>query len=104
MHAYKLMRRRRDGTVGPLFINRRQVVTPGVWLPAENHPTKGYAVRPGWHCCSKPAAPHLKDNPVHEMRQWWLVEIRNYEVLERPQSQGGTWYLSQQMQLIKPLN
>ena len=57
--AYKLLRVRRDLTLGPLFINRTQVIPIGVWLPAEDHPTVGYAHRPGWHAAPNPIAPHL---------------------------------------------
>ena len=35
MLAYKLFRKRKDGTLGPLFINRKQVIVPNVWLPAK---------------------------------------------------------------------
>ena len=45
MKAYKLFKLRADGTLGPLFINRQQVVPIGEWLEAETHPTQGYAVR-----------------------------------------------------------
>lgn len=57
--AYKLFRRRGDGSLGPLFINKRQRIPLGEWLQAEDHPTKGYAHRPGWHCGVAPSAPHL---------------------------------------------
>lgn len=58
--GYKLFRRRRNGTLGPLFINRRQVIPVGEWLDAEAHATRGYAYRPGWHATLRPAAPHLR--------------------------------------------
>jgi hypothetical protein len=59
MKAYKLMKHRKDGTLGSLFIHRKAVIPVGVWLDAEDHPTKGYAHRVGWHCTFKPYAPHL---------------------------------------------
>ena len=31
--AFKLLRMRRDGTIGSLFINRKQVIQLGVWMP-----------------------------------------------------------------------
>jgi hypothetical protein len=52
--AYKLFKVRSNGTIGPLFINARQVIEPGVWLPAEDHPTNGFAHRPGWHATLRP--------------------------------------------------
>lgn len=45
--GYKLLRLRKDGTLGPLFINARMRIPVGKWLKAESHPTKGYALRPG---------------------------------------------------------
>ena len=49
MIAYKLLRIRKDGSIGPLFINQKQRVPIGEWLDAEDHPTSGFAHRPGWH-------------------------------------------------------
>lgn len=98
MIAYKLLRVRKNGTLGPLFINRRQVIRPGVWLPAEDHPTKGYAHRPGWHVTAKPEAPHLSEKD----RAWYVVAIRDYERIARPASQGGVWYLAERMRVIAP--
>lgn len=96
MLAYKLLRKRKNGTLGPLFINRRQIIPIGEWLQAENHPTKGYAIRPGWHTTSKPEAPHLS----MKGRVWMKVEISNYEKMIRPQSQGGIWWLAKQMKVL----
>ena len=97
MIAYKLLRKRKNGTLGPLFINRKQVIPVGKWLQAENHPTKGYAVRPGWHATSKPEAPHLSMRG----RVWTKVEITDYKKLVRPQNQGGVWLLAQQMKVLE---
>ena len=99
MQAYKLFRKRKDGTLGPLFINKTQVITPNVWLPAKAHRTKGFAFRPGWHCCSLPYAPHLK----MEGRVWCLVNIQNVRELVRPAAQGGVWYLAKRLKLLKEL-
>ena len=96
MLAYKLLRVRRDGTLGPLFINKRQIIPLGEWLPAEDHPTKGYAHRPGWHVAPAPLAPHLSERG----RVWMKVEVREYEELVRPASQGGMWYLAKWMRVI----
>ena len=99
MLAYKLFRKRKDGTLGPLFINRKQVIVPSVWLRAEAHRTKGYAFRPGWHCCSKPVAPHLSKVG----RVWCLVQILLVKRIVRPEAQGGLWYLAQRLKLLKEL-
>ena len=100
IRAFKLLRLRRDGSLGPLFINRRQRIPQGVWLDAEPHRTKGFAFRPGWHCCRIPHAPHLSEKG----RVWCEVEIEDYQLLERPESQGGAWYLAQRMRLLREIH
>lgn len=96
--AYKLMRQRKDGSLGPLFINRGLRLHVGELYPAEDHPTKGYAHRPGWHAAqSVDHAPHLK---LKEDRVWVKVWLDDVETVERPASQGGHWYLAG---LMRPL-
>ena len=96
--AYKLMRQLKDGTVHPLFINKKEETQFGVVLPAECYPTKGFAVRQGWHCCFTPYAPHLKQDLSNgEHRVWVEVLVRNYDTYDRPESQGGAWILAQEM-------
>lgn len=96
--AYKLMRQLKDGTVHPLFINKKEPTRFGVVLPAECYPTKGFAVRQGWHCCFTPYAPHLKQNLSNgEHRVWVEVKVRDYDTYDRPESQGGAWILAQEM-------
>lgn len=99
MLAYKLFKVRKDGSIGPLFINRKQRIKVGEWVGAEDHPTKGYAHRPGWHCTAKPEAPHINTN--REDRVWYLVEIDFFTEFKRPKHQGGLWYLARQMKVIK---
>ena len=98
--AYKLLRLRKDGTLAPLFINRRQIIPLNTWMDAENHPTKGFAVRPGWHVTPKQEAPHLSKKG----RVWAKVEVKNIESLNRPISQGGEWWLAKQMKVIEIIN
>lgn len=98
MLGYKLFRERRDGSLGPLFINRRQKIQRGVWYKAESHPTPGYALRPGWHVCAKPEAPHLSKRG----RRWFVVEIKDYVPHVRPESQGGLWYTAKRMRVVGP--
>jgi len=97
--AFKLLRVRANGTLGPLFINRAQVIPLNKWLVAEDHRTKGYAHRPGWHTTNQPRAPHL----CLKQRKWFKVEIDGFKILQRPVSQGGTWYLSKKMRVVKPI-
>ena len=99
MIAYKLLRKRKDGTLGPLFINRPQRVSIGPWLDAESHPTKGYALRPGWHCTSNPHAPHIS----MKGRVWCEVEIAGYYEFRRPASQGGLWWIAQRMRVLREM-
>ena len=96
MRAWKLFAQRRDGTVGPLFINRRLRVPEDVWLPAETHPTTGFSVRPYWHACAEPVAPHLSERG----RVWREVEISGVQKVQRPKNQGGVWYLADNLKLL----
>lgn len=97
MIAYKLLRVRKNGTIGPLFINRKQVIPIGEWLDAEDHKTDGYAHRPGWHCTAKKSAPHLSKKG----RKWYKVMIEDYVKYERPKFQGGFWYLANRMKIME---
>lgn len=94
--AWKLLRLRADKTLGPLFINRRQVIPLDQWLPAEDHPTEGYAHRPGWHAAPRPFAPHLSKRG----RVWARVELRDYQRIKRPAIQGGSWFLAKWMKVL----
>ena len=95
--AYKLLRNRKDGSIGPLFINQKQRIPLNKWIEAEDHPTKGYAHRPGWHCTEKPVAPHLSP----KNRTWYKVIIKDYKPFSRPQHQGGLWFLAKFMKVIE---
>ena len=95
--AYKLLRVRKNGTLAPLFINRKQIIPIGRWLPAEDHPTKGFAHRMGWHCTLKPVAPHLTDKG----RVWYIVLVEDFKIYRRPESQGGLWVLAQKMKVVE---
>ena len=97
MIGYKLVTQRKDGSIGPLFINRKQRLARGTWMQAEDHPTTGYAHRPGWHVLAKPDAPHLSK----KNRTWIKVEIHDYLEFTRPLSQGGKWFLAQRMKVLE---
>ena len=99
MIAYKLLRVRRDKSLGPLFINCRQRIPIGIWLDAEPHRKKGFAFRPGWHCTALPVAPHLSIKG----RAWYKVEVEEYAKYARPESQGGTWLLAGKMRVLEPV-
>lgn len=99
MIGYKLFRKRKDGTYGPLFINRSQKLEKGVLYDAEDHPTDGYAHRPGWHICAQPIAPHLSQKG----RVWCRVEFDLAGTITRPASQGNTWYLGHTLRILEEL-
>lgn len=98
--VYKLVRQMKDGSLASLFINKKDRLPIGKWLEAEEHPTKGYAVRKGWHCTMFPIAPHLST----EGRVWVKVKVKDYVEFDRPLHQGGTWILAQKMKIIKIYN
>lgn len=93
--AYKLVRVRKNGTLGPLFINRKQVLPTGVWLKSQAIRTRGFAFRPGWHACAKMNAPHLSKKG----RVWCKVLLRKFTPHFRPASQGGLWYTAKEMRI-----
>lgn len=98
MITYKLFRIRRDGTLGSLFINRKQVIPLNKKLEAEAHKTKGFAFRPGWHVTAKPVAPHLS----MKGRAWYKVRAYDCVELPRPAAQGGLWYIAGAMKVLGP--
>ena len=101
MRVYKLLRIK-DGKLYPLFINRKKETPIGIWMDAECYPTKGFAIRKGWHCCYQPLAPHLKMELSNgEKRVWVECEAEDCEEYNRPESQGGSWVLCQRLKLIK---
>jgi len=97
MQGYKLFRRRKDGSIGPLFINKRQRINIGVEYPYEECLTKGFKFRPGWHICRQPFAPHLSKRD----RVWAEVDFTLMDVMDRPASQGGVWYLGSTLKVKK---
>jgi hypothetical protein len=99
MIAYKLFNVRKDGSIGSLFINRKARLPIGKWIGAESHETKGYKYRPYFHCLAYWNAPHLS----HKNRQWWMVEIHDYQVMQRPERLGGIWLLANRMKIIQPI-
>ena len=95
----------RDGKLFPLFINRNVETKLGEWLKSECYPTKGFAVRQGWHCCFKPIAPHLKEELANgEIRVWVECEARNTVTYSRPESQGGEWVLADELKVNRILD
>lgn len=55
--GFKLFEMDTDNNLYPLFIDKKTTYPIGEWIQAENHPTKGFATRPGLHVgqiCSAP--------------------------------------------------
>ena len=55
--GFKLFEMDTENNLYPLFIDKKTVYPIGEWIYAENHPTNGYAKRPGLHVgeiCSAP--------------------------------------------------
>ena len=99
--AYKLFRKTKDNRITSLFINKTRNLPLGIWMEADNYPTKGFAERPGWHCTAQPNAPHLKMVlKSGEVRVWRKVLIEDYTEFQRPENQGGLWYLAKRMKII----
>ena len=79
-YSYKLFRQLKSGEITSLFINKKERLQKGVWMEAQEFPTKGFKFRPFWHCTEKPEAPHLSE----KNRVWLKVEMEDFEIFERP--------------------
>ena len=102
MIAYKLVRLKKDGSLGSLFIQRKDNLPLNTWLEAEEIPTKGFSTRKGWHCTFEMNAPHLKIELSNgEKRAWVKVEVEDWFKYNRPESQGGAWILANRMRIIE---
>lgn len=95
-YAWKLFRVKKNGEVTSLFINKKLELPVGRWMNAQELPTKGFAVRKGWHCCFEPEAPHLSKKG----REWRKVIVKDTTILDRPESQGGAWLLANKLMLL----
>jgi hypothetical protein len=104
MIAYKLIKVRKDGSIGSLFMNAARKLPMGEWMEAEDHNRKGFAKRVGWHTLAAPSAPHLPfELASGEKRAMFEVEIEDYSTFHRPESQGGKWYLAKRMKILRRL-
>mgnify|MGYP001189148448 CR=1 FL=1 len=97
MIAYKLFRKLKNGEITSLFINKSRRLPFNKWMDAESYPTKGFKIRPFWHCTCKPEAPHLSMRG----RVWLRVEMEDFEEFNRPKSQGGKWYLAKRIRILE---
>ena len=88
--GYKLFEQDSFGNLFPLFIDKNSPVPLNKWVPAEYHPTKGFAPRGGWHLgADVPDAPWLKSYDGTDVgyyksrwktgkRVWCEVEYNNH--------------------------
>lgn len=80
--GYKLFEMDTNNNLHPLFIDKKTSYPIGEWIQAENHPTKGYAKRPGLHVGQICSAPWLmsadgtykSQRSKHWKRVWCEVE------------------------------
>ena len=98
--GWKLMNVRKDGSLGSLFINRKARVPKGEWVKAESHPTKGFKYRPYYHVMKEPKAPHLSTTGRYANRRWVKVDMKGVKEMERPASQGGSWFLADSIRVV----
>jgi len=96
MIAYKLFRQLKSGEITSLFINKTSRLQKNNWLEAESYPTKGYKLRPFWHCTHQPNAPHLSE----KNRVWLKIEMKDFIEFNRPKYQGGKWYLAKYIKIL----
>jgi len=107
MKAYKIFRKMKDGQLSPLFIDQKSRLPIGEWLDAKMDLTKkGFAVRPGWHCCFNPLAPHLNTTMKNgQQRVWCEIEVDDLiGVYKKPVSQGGEWILAKRIKIVKEIS
>ncbi len=97
--SFKLFKKRKDGSLGSLFCNVRARLPIGEWMEAKPYPNKDLAFRPFWHVMLKKHAPHLSEKG----RVWCEVLVEDYETMQRPESQGGTWLLSKKLKIVKEM-
>ncbi len=95
--AFKLLRLRKDGSLGSLFINREASYPLNKWLISKPIKRQGFAFRPGWHACDTPNAPHLS----MKGRVWAKVLLNDIKKHQRPVSQGGVWYTAKSMKILE---
>lgn len=90
--VYKLFRvKKREQGLFPLFIGKTKAIPMNKWVEAEIIPTKGFALRPGWHSGLLPDAPWLntKQGTKAADRVWCECEIPANSYQRRADENGG---------------
>ena len=104
-YGFKLFERdKRNGKLYPLFIGKTEPTPMDEWIHAEHIPTKGFAVRSGWHLSANlPSAPHLigadgtykSKRGKNFERVWCVVEYNNsYDYTELAQTEPNKCFVS----------
>ena len=109
----KVLNKRSDGTLSPLFHDKSSRFDEGVWHGFKvdlTHPTKvtktgkprssaNLSYRPGFYGGTK--TPQIKMGKVgSQNRVKRDVAFRNWVTIKRPADQGGEWYLAAEMMVI----
>lgn len=107
MKAYKIFKKdQKTGLFKPAQVPMRSLSVEGyetgVWYEAEDAQPKELKNRVGFHCARKPSVPHIKIIPGKVV--WVEVEIDDYELINRPESQGGIWYLARFLKINRELD
>ena len=89
----------KKGEIHSLFINKKESLPIGKWIPAKMFVTPGFSPRYGWHALSLPIAPHLSK----KRRAWFLIEVSGVSKHTRPLSQGGLWYTADRIRILERL-
>lgn len=97
MILYKLFRLKKNNKITSLFINKSKELELGKWLKSKKYPTKGFAIRPGWHCTEKPIAPHLS----LKGRIWYKIQAKNLIEKKVPKNQGNKWYIAKEIKILE---
>jgi hypothetical protein len=113
VYSKKVLNKRKDGSLSPLFHEKNKRFEEGVWHKFESdliHPTKttkegkprssaNLAYRPGFY--GGPKTPQIKMGKVGgQNRVKREVAFRNWTTIKRPAKQGGEWYLSAEMMIL----
>ena len=71
------LKRSKPGELFPTQIGKSKGTVPGVWMDAEDLPTKGFAARPGLHMGDVPHAPQMltKSGQLPPNRVWATTEM-----------------------------
>lgn len=98
MEGYKLVRLRKDGTIGPLFFDATLRIPFGKWMWFKPLQKKRFCFRPGWHVLRERRAPHLSKRG----RIWIKVEMKHYRRMEGSfVPKREIWFIAKRIKVVK---